>query len=226
MIALVDGVDRGRLQQLVLGRRQRDERLAALDELPAPLGELLVACAAPARPALRRAVGVGALAVDRHRGGDGDPLDRVAPRLGASRQHLEHDRRGHDVVARVVDDVGHALADADRGRQVGEVGHALDARLEHAVVEQVALDAPRARVEVDRPAVVIELAHRRGPAATGCRGPSPRSRAPAWSSTRCEPMKPAPPVIRTCLLMALLHRRHLKKLVRARRRRLCFPRSS
>ncbi len=40
---------------------------------------------------------------------------------------------------------------------MSEVGYALDAFLEHALVEQIALDALRARVEIDRPTVVIDF---------------------------------------------------------------------
>ena len=85
----------------------------------------------------RRAAGLAAvrtLAVDRHRRGDRDPLDSV--RL--ARQHLQHDRCGHDVVARIVDDVGHALADAHRSGQMSQVGYALNAFFEHALVEKIA----------------------------------------------------------------------------------------
>ena len=40
---------------------------------------------------------------------------------------------------------------------MGQVGDTFDALLENAVVEKVALDATSAPVEVDRPALVIEL---------------------------------------------------------------------
>src|SRR4029077_1453133 len=42
VVALVHRVDGSRLQQLVLGRRQRLQCLVALDELPTPAGELFV----------------------------------------------------------------------------------------------------------------------------------------------------------------------------------------
>src|SRR5882757_511373 len=153
VIALVHRVDRGWLEGLVLARRQWRQLLVAIDEFPMPVGKLFTRAQPWKHRRAAGLAGVRTFSVDRHRRGDHDPLDRV--RL--ARQRLQHDRCGHDIVARVVDDVGHALTDAHRSGQMSQVGYALDALFEHAFVEKIAFDALCARVEIDRPPVVIEF---------------------------------------------------------------------
>jgi hypothetical protein len=153
VVALVHRVDRGRLEELVLARRQRRQRFVVVDQLPMPTSKLVVGTQPRKHRRAAELTTVRTLAVDRHRRGDRDPSDRM--RL--ARQHFQHNCGGQDIVARIVDDVGHALADAHGSGQMSQVGDTLNAFLEHALVEKIALDARCARVEIDWPPVVIEF---------------------------------------------------------------------
>src|SRR3954471_269593 len=82
MVALADGVDRGRRERLVLGGRLGDERRAVLGEhVPLPARELRLGPQAGREAVLPGlSVRMLALAVDRHRRGDENLADPVTAR--------------------------------------------------------------------------------------------------------------------------------------------------
>ena len=194
MVALGDRVDRGRAGAASSSRRAAAGASSRPTRRAAPSGAPRAAprCAAAGAPRPSGAA-VGALAVDRHRRGD-DELARLRSRRAT--MLLEQHGGAERVHRHVALDLVHRLADAD-GR--GLVEHHLDA------VERARARAARSRTS---PTHELGLARadgraaRSAPCTCGSRLSSTRTRGRAASSasTRCEPMKPAPPVTRTFTL--------------------------
>jgi len=101
LVVLAQRVDRRQHRRLVLGRRQRRQRLAARAGglFPCAALELLARALDDVRHAVTVRSGVEALAVDGHAGGDDQLLD------GVVQQRLQQDAGSQAVDARVVGDL-------------------------------------------------------------------------------------------------------------------------
>ena len=149
VVAFSDRVDRGRPQWLRFGRGLGFERSAVVrEELPLARGELRLR-PKPGREARlpRLRVSVLPLAVDRHRRGDQQLLDRVAPF-----EDLLEENRGADCVDRGVPlDLVHRLPDADGGREVNDGVDACQRATDGVAISDVRGDELHLRVEIVRP---------------------------------------------------------------------------
>jgi len=100
LVVLAQRVDRRQHRRLVLGRRQRRQRLAArAGGFPCAALELFARALDDVRHAVTVRSGVEALAVDGHAGGDDQLLD------GVVQQRLQQDAGSQAVDARVVGDL-------------------------------------------------------------------------------------------------------------------------
>ena len=166
VVALGDGVDRGGDQGLDLAGSDPSELTAAGGAAGLPLAreQLSLRAWRDGHQAVLGAL-VLALAVDRHRGGDHQPLGERALR----HQLLEEDGGLHRVALGVAGDLVHRLADADRRRQVDDPIHAR----ERAGCGKTSRRPPRRPA---RPRPAGRGSGRRGPAPRVSPGRRPRRR--------------------------------------------------